>query len=403
MFRRVPLRYKIAFSVGAVTLLTVFTLGRLIFGPLADMSLDELGLRVQAAAVAAASYVDPQWVAAVDPAQAADSQVYHNLDGKLQELKQMARIHGFHLFRFRSGREAEAIYNSYPPDSPHYKRPGTVENIVDSPVLFAREPEYAGITLEQPGDYVGAWVPILAGDGSQLGNMVAVVEFTALNKKYGDALNFIGLMALAFSAMGGYAGYRVGATFEQTAVTDGLMGIFNHRHFKQRLETEVARSSRYGLPLSLVMIDIDHFKRVNDTYGHAVGDLVLKHLARWVVESSRRTDLVARYGGEEIAVILPHTGLAGAQEFAERLRLKVANAWVRDADEEVTLRVTISIGVAQHERRLSMIDFIKRADAALYQSKHNGRNRVTIWTDDLVPSDPEPDAPRPAGPLEQQV
>ncbi|HWI65876.1 MAG TPA: GGDEF domain-containing protein, partial [Symbiobacteriaceae bacterium] len=147
--------------------------------------------------------------------------------------------------------------------------------------------------------------------------------------------------------------------------------------------------ARYGQQTSLVMLDIDFFKRVNDTYGHATGDLVLKQLAKWVTDTARNTDVVARYGGEEIGVILTHTGVAGAQEFAERLRLKVSQQIIKDPEEDAEFRVTVSIGVAQWEKGVSFLDLVKRADAALYHSKRTGRNRVTIYQEDILPA-PEP-------------
>ncbi|HWI53511.1 MAG TPA: GGDEF domain-containing protein, partial [Symbiobacteriaceae bacterium] len=153
-----------------------------------------------------------------------------------------------------------------------------------------------------------------------------------------------------------------------------------------RLEQEVAKSARYGQQTSLVMADIDFFKKVNDTYGHATGDLVLKQLAKWVSDTARNTDVVARYGGEEIGIILTHTGLAGAQEFAERLRLKVSQQVVKDPEEDAEFRVTISVGVAQWEKGVSFLDLVKRADAALYHSKETGRNRVTIYQEDILPA-----------------
>ena len=205
-----------------------------------------------------------------------------------------------------------------------------------------------------------------------------------------EALSTATLAILIVMAMlillSGLLAYKASATFEKAAVTDGLMGIYNHKFFKQRLEQEVSKSARYGQQTSLVMADIDFFKKVNDTYGHATGDLVLKQLAKWVTDTARNTDVVARYGGEEIGIILTHTGLAGAQEFAERLRLKVSQQVVKDPEEDAEFRVTISVGVAQWEKGVSFLDLVKRADAALYHSKHTGRNRVTIYQEDILPA-----------------
>ena len=167
---------------------------------------------------------------------------------------------------------------------------------------------------------------------------------------------------------------------EQEAITDPLMGIFNRRCLDRRLRDEVLRSQRHHLDLALLMVDIDLFKRVNDTWGHDIGDLVLRHVARLLVDSLRQTDVVARYGGEEIVVLLPHTPAAEAHEVAERLRNAVEKNPMRlggASGDTSGLAVTVSIGCAS---LLPLDDtqqsLLKRADQAMYQAKRQGRNQV---------------------------
>ncbi len=136
---------------------------------------------------------------------------------------------------------------------------------------------------------------------------------------------------------------------------------------------------RYGLPLSLLLIDIDNFKKVNDTYGHPAGDEVLRHVARRLNESLRKSDSAARYGGEEFAVVLTETGWEGALAVAERLRLNVcASAVVHDKDQ---IPVTVSVGVAELTKDVggAKAELIKRADKALYEAKHIGKNRCCVF------------------------
>jgi len=226
---------------------------------------------------------------------------------------------------------------------------------------------------------------------------MVIVDITYAQQAMDNVTLMIIIMMLVFILLSGLTAYKFSSTFEKAAVTDGLMGLYNHKYFKQRMEHEVARSARYGQITSLVMMDIDFFKKVNDTYGHAVGDLVLKNVAKWVSESIRSTDVACRYGGEEIAVILPHTGLAGAQEFAERLRLKISQQYNKVPSEDLEFRVTVSMGVAQWEKGWTMTDLVKNADAALYYSKRNGRNRVTLYKDELIPDIQEAVAAKAAG------
>jgi diguanylate cyclase (GGDEF)-like protein len=164
---------------------------------------------------------------------------------------------------------------------------------------------------------------------------------------------------------------------EALAVTDVLTGLSNRRRLMTRLDEEVARARRYKTPLSVVMIDIDHFKQVNDTYGHAMGDEVLRNIGTMLKANVRNTDLAARYGGEELTLVLPHTDLAAAVQVAENLRQKFAN--IEHILDGATLNKTASMGVAARDGETDMPDaenLLKLADEALYRAKQNGRNRV---------------------------
>ncbi len=161
---------------------------------------------------------------------------------------------------------------------------------------------------------------------------------------------------------------------KELATRDGLTGLYNHRTFHLLLQDEIARAERYGEGLALLMIDIDHFKRVNDAHGHQAGDAVLTGLGERLEAQLRKVDRVCRYGGEEIAVILPST--AAATQTAERLRSVVAAAPFAVADGK-TVPITLSIGVATYPTDGAGIDkLVSAADNALYAAKAGGRNRV---------------------------
>ncbi|NQU39444.1 MAG: GGDEF domain-containing protein [Lentisphaerae bacterium] len=159
-------------------------------------------------------------------------------------------------------------------------------------------------------------------------------------------------------------------------ITDGLTGIANKRYFLETLERETIRSQRHQRPFALAMVDVDHFKQVNDTHGHLVGDAVLRELCDRMSAAVRRDELLARYGGEEFVVLLPESTRQTALLFAERLRERVgATPFVV---EERTIPVTISIGIAAAtgEEQTPPTELIARADAMLYAAKHAGRNSV---------------------------
>ena len=156
---------------------------------------------------------------------------------------------------------------------------------------------------------------------------------------------------------------------------DGLTQIFNKRYFLDTLEREVARSHRYRRALSLVMFDIDHFKKVNDGYGHLAGDYVLKHLAQTVRAKIRREDCFARYGGEEFAIVLPEIDNGNCLPFAEKIREIVEKTDFKFENARIPL--TISMGIATVDPELGdAAAIIKRADERLYEAKASGRNRV---------------------------
>jgi len=163
----------------------------------------------------------------------------------------------------------------------------------------------------------------------------------------------------------------------EVALTDPLTGVGNRRRFESDLEKAVREARSGATPVSLVMCDIDHFKRVNDTFGHRVGDEVLRMFARTLESSLRGGDMVARYGGEEFAIILPGTPLGGAQQIAERIRARFSSKrlTVRETNQSVGV-LTASFGVTEVKSGEKPDDALERADRKLYEAKSKGRNRV---------------------------
>ena len=183
------------------------------------------------------------------------------------------------------------------------------------------------------------------------------------------------------------------------AINDALTGLFNRRYFKRQIEREVARSRRYGRPLSVVFVDADFFKHVNDKHGHQVGDAVLAGLGLLIDSEVRGADVAVRvdgmpfavrYGGEEFVVILPETDSVGASCAAERIRRRVEEAPLPGRDGMPGDRITVSLGVATlAESDTSAEDLVRRADEALYRAKHAGRNRVVVAEAASTSSSPE--------------
>lgn len=171
---------------------------------------------------------------------------------------------------------------------------------------------------------------------------------------------------------------------ESENITDPLTKVYNRRYLDRRLEEEVARSKRYSLDLSILMLDIDHFKQVNDMYGHQAGDVILSTLCSLVKAALRELDVVARYGGEEFLVICTNTAIDGATLVAERLRQLVESHQVELPDSSggsQTIQISISIGAAGLSASVDSKDkLVQAADQALYRAKEEGRNRVIVAT-----------------------
>ncbi|MGZ4777745.1 MAG: diguanylate cyclase [Thermoanaerobaculia bacterium] len=163
---------------------------------------------------------------------------------------------------------------------------------------------------------------------------------------------------------------------ELLSITDGLTKLHNHRHFQDELNRAFEESARYERPLSLAIIDIDFFKKVNDTYGHAIGDEVLQTVASLFRDSIRATDLAARYGGEEFAVVMPETNLVDAVTFAEKIRTLIESTPIPTHAGPVSATVSIGVSSVPHSHIHAPHELIVSADKALYRAKRGGRNQV---------------------------
>jgi diguanylate cyclase (GGDEF)-like protein len=170
---------------------------------------------------------------------------------------------------------------------------------------------------------------------------------------------------------------------QHESITDPLIGIYNRRYLDRIIVQEFQRALRYRLPLSFFMLDIDHFKTINDRYGHPAGDQTLINLGQLLSQKVRETDIIARYGGEEIAILAVQTPLSNASILAERLRQAIESSIVvpaEDAENRPAIAITVSIGVAALDEQITSPHvLIERADKALYQAKEGGRNRVVVF------------------------
>ena len=178
-------------------------------------------------------------------------------------------------------------------------------------------------------------------------------------------------------------------TLSEISARDSLTGLYNRWYVMEKIDSEMNRALRHGSPMSVLMLDLDHFKKVNDSFGHGVGDEVLKVVGQVLRESCRVYDVAGRYGGEEFCVVLPETRVGNTKMVAERIRSRLASTELPVGSSSIT--VTASIGVAgmdsvSDEGVVSAAALLDRADRALYSAKHHGRNRVELWLPEAPPS-----------------
>jgi two-component system, cell cycle response regulator len=241
--------------------------------------------------------------------------------------------------------------------------------------------------LQDSGRHVSIQIsPVLDNRRTLLGRIITFHDVTELRKlvdemnRKNEALHERNMELIAIQD----ELYRVNQKLEQMAITDGLTGCFNRRYLMQQLEHEVLLNTRYQIPFSILLFDIDHFKQINDQYGHLAGDEVILSTVNIVRDTLRRTDILARYGGEEFTIYLPHTNREQAQLLADRIMHAIADNRVDTGTEQV--HVTISMGVVSEtgealqfdDSKEYLRDLFARADTALYMAKNNGRNRVVI-------------------------
>ena len=236
--------------------------------------------------------------------------------------------------------------------------------------LDAAYPDFRALL---PGCRCSAAVPVTLPDNTRTSTLVLGFE-SEHHLTVGD-LHWLNAFARGLALP--LERVRIQEELAHLAYTDPMTGLANYRAFRRHLHDEINRAARYGHALSLLILDVDKFKRVNDQYGHPAGDEVLRHAARVVQKHLRSIDLPARYGGEEFAVVCPETEVGAALVLAERLRAALENAVCTLPCGE-TLRVTMSIGVSVFPNEaITELDFVATADAALYRAKEEGRNRVS--------------------------
>ncbi|SHE49514.1 GGDEF domain-containing protein [Desulforamulus putei] len=225
------------------------------------------------------------------------------------------------------------------------------------------------------GNLITGYAPLYNEKGQFVGFLGVDISGHEFTRHVHYVRNIIIISFGIIVLLGGFILYRASRVLSKPMYLDGLTKLFNHQYMKARLEEEINRARRFKRPLSVLMIDLDFFKRINDFYGHQSGDFVLRKVSELVLVNLRDEDIACRYGGEELAVILPETSLKEAAVVAERLLRSIEKTEFSLAGIEEPVQVTVSIGVAELNEGDTPDRLLQRADEALYLAKRRGRNR----------------------------
>ena len=220
-----------------------------------------------------------------------------------------------------------------------------------------------------------AYIPIIS-KGKKTGILIVDNLFTRQTMTTDD-LSFLSIFADQLATL--IENSRLFERVEKLSITDSLTGLFNHRYFYDRLGEEISRANRFNTPLTIIMMDIDYFKKFNDTYGHQVGDTVLRTVSRITLSNIRSIDVASRYGGDEIGIILSETDSAGAQKIAERIRSGIANHQFKIGRKQANITVCIGLVTYPVDSTIKS-ELVRKADLALYWIKNNGRNGVFAYS-----------------------
>ncbi|CAN5809649.1 hypothetical protein BH11MYX2_BH11MYX2_14410 [soil metagenome] len=294
------------------------------------------------------------------------------------------------LVHRRSGGESGFILDGYDRENERFFRQGVDEGEGLAGAVMASgqsrridDLERADVSVGSDGtEGIRSWmgVPLMMYGGCE---GVIAVQSTRASAFRDEDQRLLESLALQIAAA------LQNAHLYELAMVDGLTGLFMRRYFDARIEEEIERSKRYATAFSIVMMDVDNFKKLNDEHGHLIGDRVLRAIANCVKAQLRGVDTAARYGGEEIAVILPRSDMVASYNVGERIRSAITELRITtDGDEQKVLNVTASFGIASYpeSKAVDGEDLIRRADKALYRAKKMGKNRVELfWTDESGP------------------
>ncbi|WP_418792161.1 GGDEF domain-containing protein [Phosphitispora sp. TUW77] len=383
----VPYKYKLIALVQLIVLIALILLGVVSYRKITSIIEKETGMRACGVALAASYLVNTRMdeYLELDSLDDENTPFYKEMKKLFQEFKASNNL--MYVYTEKRISEDRIIYvlDAEPVDSENFSHIGDEDYIYET-----REKAYASGKLEYSplfhdpvwGDLITGYAPLInPKSGEQVGLLGVDIDAKDVLTLFREILFVIIVAICIIFAFSFIAVYKLADMITKPMYIDSLTGAYNHKFFQENLAGEISRAAMTGKPLSMIMMDLDYFKNVNDQYGHRFGDIVLRSTAKVMKKNIRPTDILARYGGEEFAAILPNTESFEASAIASRIRHEVEKQLVHCEEFNTDVNVTISIGVAQWSRGIKRDEFIDMADKAMYESKHMSRNRVTTYTE----------------------
>lgn len=377
-------KWKLIAFVQLLVLAALITLGFVTYENLTDLVEKEMGMRARGVAIAGACLVQDRLDEYLQLKSKSDETkpFYVKMKRIFQQFKASNNLRYMYTERQIDQNKIVYILDAEPADSKYASHIGDEDqmNVLRRRTYASQQPEYGPLTVDPVwGVFITGYAPIINPADNQFIGLLGVDIGGAEVQKLFSQIKAVIVVTIAIVFVIGFLiTYKLASQMVRPIFIDGLLEVFNHKYFQESLAKEISKAEKNGGELSLLIIDLDNFKNINDTYGHSFGDIILRATAKLLKDSLRSGDILARYGGEEFAVILPGTSVECAYRLACRLRERMEKSSVRNEDTAKNVTATISIGLAEWQPGMTRNDLINRADKAMYRSKAKDRNTVSV-------------------------